>query len=291
LRSRLANPQDSDDVEDKLRAAALALIVPVLPAIPGGTRQLIIVPAESLASVPFAALPLPPFGAEPARPLLERFAIAYLPSASTLQFLNIGPAHHESDVFLGALGDQSVDGLPALPGTLQETAAIQDLYPRAQRLVGAEFTHDAAVQALTQHAVVHFATHGLVDAQAPLFSALVTAPAEGRASRLSLYEVVDLQIKSRLVILSACETDLGQVRGGDEIIGLTRTFLQAGADGVVSSLWQVDDSATALLMATLHEKLRAGESASVALRHAQLMTRRRFPQPYYWAPFTANGLR
>jgi CHAT domain-containing protein len=81
------------------------------------------------------------------------------------------------------------------------------------------------------------------------------------------------------------------VRGGDEIIGLTRTFLQAGADGVVSSLWQVDDSATALLMATLHEKLRAGESASVALRHAQLMTRRRFPQPYYWAPFTANGLR
>jgi len=291
LRARLANPQPSDDVDDKLREAAATLIAPVLPAIPGGTRQLIIVPAEPLASVPFAALPLAPRRSEPERPLLERFAIAYLPSASTLQFLQFRAGEHASDVFLGALGDVSVDGLPGLPATLEETAAIQDLYPRAQRRVGAEFTHDAALQALAQHAVVHFATHGLVDAQAPLFSSLVTAPAEGRASRLSLYEVVDLRIKSRLVILSACETDLGQARGGDEIIGLTRTFLQAGADSVVSSLWQVDDTATALLMATLHMNLRAGESAPVALRHAQLATRRRFPQPFYWAPFTANGLR
>jgi CHAT domain-containing protein len=223
--------------------------------------------------------------------LIDRFAVAYLPSASTLQFLRFGLPSASPDLFLGAIGDLSVEGLPALPGSLDETAAIQKLYPRATRVTGPAFTHEAAVKALLEHQEVHFATHGLFEEQAPLFSALVTAPAPGQPSRLSLYELMDLNLKARLVILSACETDRGQLTGGDEGAGLTRTFLQAGAENVVSSLWKVSDESTALLMESLHAHLRAGESTPLALRHAELQVRRKFPQPFYWAAFVDTGVR
>jgi CHAT domain-containing protein len=223
--------------------------------------------------------------------LIDRYAVAYLPSASTLQFLHFGPPSASQDLFLGAIGDLSVEGLPALPGTLAETAVIQKLYPRASRITGSAFTHDVAVKALLDHQEVHFATHGLFEPQAPLFSALLTAPSSGEPSRLSLYELTDMNLKARLVILSACETDKGQLAGGDEVDGLTRTFLQAGAENVVSSLWSVSDESTALLMESLHAHLRAGESTPLALRHAELQVRRKFPQPYYWAAFVDTGVR
>jgi CHAT domain-containing protein len=184
-----------------------------------------------------------------------------------------------------------VEGLPVLPGTLDETAAIQKLYPHAILVTGPAFTHQVAVKALLEHQEVHFATHGLFEEKAPLFSALITAPAPGQPSRLSLFEVMDLNLKARLVILSGCETDRGQLTGGDEIEGLTRTFLQAGADNVVSSLWSVSDESTALLMQSLHAHLRAGESTPLALRHAELQVRRKFPQPFYWAAFVDTGVR
>ena len=147
------------------------------------------------------------------------------------------------------------------------------------------------MKALLEHQEVHFATHGLFEEQSPLFSALITAPAEGQTSRLSMYEVMDLNLKARLVILSACETNRGQLTGGDEIAGLTRAFLQAGAENVVSSLWKVSDESTALLMESLHAHLRAGEATPVALRHAELQVRRKFPQPFFWAAFVDTGVR
>jgi CHAT domain-containing protein len=307
----LSSPRASEDkVDAQLSSASDILLGPVLPTLDPDIETLIIVPTQSISLVPFQALPLPKptsqsrgFTSEnsdsgtllddfmPRTLLIDRFTVAYLPSASTLQFLHFGPPSSSPDLFLGAIGGISVDGLPPLPGTLQETAAIQKLYPGAIRETGAAFTHDVAVAALLQHQEVHFATHGLFDSHAPLFSALVTAPAAGQASRLSLYEVMDLNLKARLVILSACETDRGQLSGGDEVEGLTRTFLQAGAENVVSSLWSVNDESTALLMESLHAHLRAGESTPTALRHAELQVRRKFPQPFYWAAFVDTGIR
>jgi len=311
LSTLLSSPRASeDDLDAQLTSASTTLLAPVLRALPSDIDALIIVPTQSLSLIPFQALPLPtreqlargisvdePTTAAsaddllPRRLLIDRFSVAYLPSASTLQFLRFGPPSASSDLFLGAIGDLSVEGLPALPGTLEETAAIQKLYPHASRLTGSAFTHDAAVKALLEHQEVHFATHGLFEEQAPLFSALITAPTAGQPSRLSLYEVMDFNLKARLVILSACETDRGQLTGGDEVEGLTRTFLQAGADNVVSSLWKVSDESTALLMESLHAHLRAGESTPVALRHAELQVRRKFPQPFFWAAFVDTGVR
>jgi CHAT domain-containing protein len=289
LSALLASRRSSEDeLNAQLTAASTMLLGPVLKALPVDIETLLIVPTQSLCLIPFQVLPLPEKGSDrgfvsedagvaddlATRTLLiDRFAVAYLPSASTLQFLRVGTVSASPDLFLGAIGDVSVEGLPALPGTLDETAAIQKLYPHASRVTGPAFTRAVAVKALEEHQEVHFATHGLLEEQAPLFSAVITAPATGEPSRLSLYEVMDLNLKARLVILSACETDRGQVTGGDEIASLTRTFLQAGADNVVSSLWNVNDESTALLMQSLHAHLRAGEPTAVALRHAELQVR------------------
>lgn len=305
LSKLLASPRASeDDLDAQTSAASKILLAPVLHALSPDIDTLLIVPTQSLCLIPFQALPIPDNGSSrgfssdaspddlaPRTLLLDRFAVAYLPSASTLQFLRAGPSSASPDLFLGAIGDLSVEGLPPLPGTLDETAAIQKLYPHATRVTGADFTHEVAIKALLEHQEVHFATHGLFEEQAPLFSAVVTAPAAGQPTRLNLYEVMDLNLKARLVILSACETDRGELTGGDEVEGLTRTFLQAGADNVVSSLWQVNDAATALLMESLHAHLRAGESTPLALRHAELQVRRKFSQPFYWAAFVDTGVR
>ncbi len=291
LRVKMASAKPPAELAERLADASEILLAPVLKAVPPDVGELVLVPTECLLSIPFEALPLPGAAANKPGLLIDRFAMAYLPSASTLQFLRFGPPASSPDLFLGALGNVSVEDWPGLPGTLAETEKIQKLYPFARRMTGNAFTHDVSVDSLLRYSEVHFATHGIFDAQSPLFSALVTAPAPGQAARLSLYEVMDIRVKSQLVILSACETDRGQVSGGDEIIGLTRIFLQAGAESVVSSLWKVDDEATALLMEALHAHLRLGESTPVALRHAQLETRRKFAQPFYWAAFIETGVR
>ena len=308
LSALLASRRSSEDeLNAQLSAASTILLGPVMRALPVDIETLLIVPTQSLSLIPFQALPIPEkgpvrgFTSEDALSggddlatrtlLIDRYAVAYLPSASTLQFLRPATSSASPDLFLGAIGNLSVEGWPALPGTLDETSAIQKLYPHATRVTGSDFTHQVAVKALLEHQEVHFATHGLFEEQAPLFSSLITAPSPGQPSRLSLYEVMDLNLKARLVILSACETDRGQLIGGDEISSLTRTFLQAGADNVVSSLWNVSDQSTALLMQSLHAHLRAGEPTALALRHAELQVRRKFPQPFFWAAFVDTGAR
>lgn len=302
------NRGSEEVINAQMASASEILLASVVRVLPADTNSLIIVPTQSLSLVPFQALPMPMSSSrvrgkingrtslnlierKPRMLVIDRFAVAYLPSASTFQFLHFGPSSASPDLFLGAIGDLSVEGLPALPGTLDETAAIQKLYPRATRVTGLAFTHDVAVKALLGHREVHFATHGIFEERAPLFSALITAPAPAQPSRLSLYEVMDLDMKARLVILSACATNRGRMTGGDEIAGFTRTFLQAGAENVVSSMWSVSDESTALLMDSFHAHLRAGESTAVALRHAELLVRRKFPRPFDWAAFADTGVR
>ena len=88
--------------------------------------------------------------------------------------------------------------------------------------------------------------------------------------------------------LSACETGLGKIASGDDVIGLTRGFLYAGARSIVASLWEVDDAATAQLMEAFYRNLGHGDKRE-ALRLAQIETRARYPQPWYWAAFNVLG--
>jgi CHAT domain-containing protein len=156
-----------------------------------------------------------------------------------------------------------------------------------ERLLGAD---------LSQYAVIHFATHGFLNPDHPEDSGLMlsTVDADGRArdGLVTLGNVYALRAPVDLVVLSACRTALGKGVRGEGLLGLTRGFMYAGASGVVSSLWRVDDEATAELMRQFYTNLLRGEmTPAAALRAAQNEVRRRpeWRAPYYWAAFTLQG--
>ena len=282
LRALLADPH-STEWRALLDQVSKTVVTPVAGRIPPGTERVLVVPTAYLNYLPFPALSLPD-----GRALVDAYAVSYLPSASALLYLGPG-TQKTAELFLGALGTVAVDGMQALPGTLTETAGIATAWPGARRVSGEAFTHDEAQRALLNADAVHFATHGLLEEEAPLFSALLTSPAAGQPSRLSLYEIVGMKIRARLVVLSACETGLGTLQGGDEITGLARTFLTAGADTVVASLWKVSDESTVLLMQEFYLGLRSGLTPGAALRQSAIAVRAKYPHPFYWAPFVVTG--
>jgi len=149
---------------------------------------------------------------------------------------------------------------------------------------------------LARYRILHFATHGIVDLSKPGESGLVFsrfdqngAPRDGF---LNLDGIYNLDLSSDLVVLSACQTELGKDVRGEGLIGLSRGFLYAGSSRVVASLWKVDDSATAELMKRFYRHLlKEKRSASAALRRAKLEMRGipRYRSPFYWGAFTLLG--
>jgi CHAT domain-containing protein len=110
---------------------------------------------------------------------------------------------------------------------------------------------------------------------------------------MEVHEILaDLDLSGvNLVVLSACQTASGKRSGGDEIVGLTRAFLYAGTPGVISTLWNIHDAATAILMEDFYRRLLEGVSVAEALRQAQLSLLRTpsYQDPYYWAAFSLTG--
>ncbi|HEY0171863.1 MAG TPA: CHAT domain-containing protein, partial [Pyrinomonadaceae bacterium] len=169
----------------------------------------------------------------------------------------------------------------------------------ADSLVAADFdaTRERLQQTdLSQFAILHFATHGLLDPKQPERSGLLLSAVdrEGRARDgfVGLRDVYSLRAPVELVVLSACRTALGKEVRGEGMIGLTRGFLYAGASSVMSSLWKVDDEATSELMRRFYENmLRREMTPAAALRAAQNSIRREphWRSPYYWAAFTLQG--
>jgi CHAT domain-containing protein len=134
--------------------------------------------------------------------------------------------------------------------------------------------------------LLHLACHGLFRADNPIFSALKLED-----GWLTAVDVLKLNLTSTLVTLSACESGRGGVLAGDEVIGLTRAFLGAGAATLLVSLWLAPDQATAALMADWYRRLGQAQfrRPAAALRAAQRALQRRYPHPYYWASFTIVG--
>ena len=143
---------------------------------------------------------------------------------------------------------------------------------------------------------MHFATHGLLNNKHPELSGLVFSlvDPQGRPRNgfLPAYEVYNLRLNAELVVLSACQTALGEDIRGEGLVGLTRAFMYAGTPRVVASLWRVPDSATAALMQRFYRALLVeNRRPAEALRLAQESVRaeRRWSAPYYWAGFTLAG--
>lgn len=320
------DPRDSE-------AAALSrtLLGPVAGRLAG--KRLVIVADGALHYLPFAALPVPESaGGAAGEILLDAHEIVSLPSASVLatqrRDLEGRPrAVREVAVLADPVFDagdprvvpprlaaakapppsppergappEDLPGLERLPSTRLEAEKIAALVPPDQVLMALDFQADREAVlggALAPYRIVHFATHGLIDARNPELSGLalsrVGKDGKPREGFLSLADLYNLQLGSDLVVLSGCETALGQEIRGEGLVGLTQGFFYAGAARVVASLWRVQDRATAELMGRFYQAmLREGKPPAAALREAQLAIRRerRWRQPYYWAAFILQG--
>jgi CHAT domain-containing protein len=115
-------------------------------------------------------------------------------------------------------------------------------------------------------------------------------PAEAEDGLLTAEDVTRLDLlTTELVVLSACETGLGQVHAGEGVFGLRRAFVLAGAETLVMSLWKVPDGPTRDLMEDFYARLLSGEGRAEALRQAQLAMKERYPEPFYWGAFICQG--
>jgi CHAT domain-containing protein len=183
--------------------------------------------------------------------------------------------------------------------TRQEAAQILAEAPRAKNLRAMDFKANRAMATggeLSKYRYVHFATHGYIDSERPDLSAIVLSlvDEEGKAQDgfLRTHDIYNLNLPAELVVLSACETGLGKEKKGEGLVGLTQGFMYAGARRVVVSLWNVNDKATAELMARFYRgMLREKKTPAAALRTAQIEMSQQIQwrSPYYWAAFVLQG--
>jgi len=245
--------------------------------------RLIVVPHGVLHYVPFAALR----DSKSHRCLLEDFTITYAPSASALRFLRAKESPVEGTSLV--LGDP-VTPSPRLPGAAEEAVSVARILGTTAHL-GADARESLLFDLHGKTDLVHLAAHGLYDPANPLFSRIMLAASGTRDGNLTVQDIlssVDLT-GVNLVVLSACQSAVGARSGGDEVVGLTRALLYAGTPGVISTLWNIDDAASAGLMEEFYRRLVAGASVADALRQAQLATKERYPDPKYWAAFMLSG--
>ena len=236
-----------------------------------GTRRVLVVPHGPLGAVPFAAL------GPTAAPLGQQVQLALLPSArAALRGLQRQPVAARSAL---ALGESS-----QLPHAGAEAQAVAALFSPGLALVGPA----ATLAALQQHAatadVIHLACHAQFRSDNPRFSALHLHDAP-----LTVELAERLHLRAGVVVLSACESGVSDRAAGDEMVGLVRAFLVAGAARVLATLWPVDDAVTARFMQHFYTALAAGQPAAMALQLAQAALRQDHPEAFYWAGFTLYG--
>lgn len=262
----------------ELRARALfhlrrlydALWAPLLPHL--GRRRAAIVPHASLHYLPFEAL------FDGAAHEVERRELTRAASARVLlQCLARAAPRFDSALLLGYADAR-------LPYVARELDAVAARFEAVVRLDGAE-AKAAALRSFGAAAdVLHVACHGLFRGDNPRFSALQLAD-----GALTARDAARLRLSCGLAALSACESGVAHVLAGNEPIGLTQSFLSAGAASVLASAWTVQDEAAAEFMAEFYERLRRHRAPARALREAQCAMLARRPHPYYWAAFALHG--
>ncbi len=194
---------------------------------------------------------------------------------------------------------EEVAQIHRLPFTRREADQILALVPKANRFEALDFDASRATAtnpALGQYRYVHFATHGFLDAAHPELSGIVLSLVNRQGAEQDgfvwAHEVYNLRLPVEMVVLSGCRTGLGKEIKGEGLVGLTRGFMYAGAARVLVSLWDIDDEASAELMAELYKAiLKEHKAPAAALRIAQLkvLNDKRWHAPYYWAAFVLQG--
>ena len=316
FRASLADPVRAT-ARDLGRRLDEALMRPVRTRL-GNELTLYIAPEGALNLIPLGALV-----DEKGSYLLERYTINYLASGRDLLYLGRNnSARGPAIIFADPAFDEQAGGTPQpadgpvsrsadfrsikfsrLPGTAAEAQTLKRILPDAAVLTGTAAT-ETATKKLGGPRILHIATHGFFledlpgDSEDPMLrSGLVFAGVNALRSAdddgvLTALEASNLDLRgTKLVVLSACNTGLGEVKNGEGVFGLRRAFVVAGAETLLMSLWQVSDEATKDLMTSYYTLLARGESRSEALRQTQMAMLKNpvTAHPFFWAAFISSG--
>ncbi len=234
--------------------------------------HLLVVPHGILHSLPFHAL----FDGQ--QYLIDSFRVSYAPSATIFGLCQA----RSSNLSESAL----VLGVPdvAAPFVLDEAQAVAAAIPAAELLTGESATSGVLQEKGQQSRFIHIATHGYFRQDDPMFSGIRLGD-----GILSLYDLYQLKLPAELITLSGCATGLSVVADGDELLGLVRGLIYAGAQSALLTLWDVQDYSTAQFMTAFYGHLANCADKAAALRQAALALREVYPHPYYWAPFVLLG--
>jgi CHAT domain-containing protein len=319
-----------DETEKRLSDAGgkLAKMILTPLANQSNIKRVIVVADGALNYIPFQLLPAPS-----GNPLVANYEIVNAPSASILgqlreekqerpantkvlaafgdavfrsnyaQFKNSVPDEVAASVAMErglevAADSLDPDKIQSLVFSKYELDYLRNIAGQAA-FVATGFKASRAVLEKTdfsRYAILHFATHGLLDPKNPkklgLYLSMVNEAGQDEDGFITMQDVYNLRVPVSLVVLSACRTGLGEDVRGEGLIGLTRGFMHAGASSVVASLWKVDDEATAELMKHFYTNmLKKGMRPAEALREAQNTLRKDplWSSPHYWAGFTLQG--
>lgn len=313
-----AKPETKNSMDQAAQDLAVKILWPLADQL--NKKRVIVAADGALNYIPFQLLPA---SASHPEPLVAEHELINVPSASILGDLRKEAARRGVRAkVLAALGDPKfpqndqqqtaaarnieinvdapdLSAISDLFYAAREIANLLDVVSKGQAFAATKYdaTRDQLLSMdLTQFAVLHLATHGLLDPKHPERSGLLLSTVDREGKKLNgfigLQDVYSLRAPVDLVVLSACQTGLGEDIRGEGLIGLTRGFMYAGATSVVASLWQVEDEATAELMKLFYtEMLKNGKTPAEALRSAQNSIRQRpeWSAPHYWAGFTLQG--
>jgi hypothetical protein len=254
------------------------LLAPALAEVPAAANTLIVSPDGPLHRLPFDAIGTPR--------LIERWNVVTVPSAAVLRPRQ--RASHRSQAALIVTASAGVPGLGPLAAAPEEADAIRSrIGGSIAELAGTGATRERLLaEDLDRFAVLHFASHAVVDEERPLRSALMLAGPDGRWTAEEIYR---RHLRADLVVLSACSTAAGTHTAGEGVMSLSRAFLHAGAGATIATLWDVPDAPAPVFADVLYRRLAAGEPLGAAAAAARRELRRRGAPPRAWAAYVVTG--
>ena len=241
------------------------------------TKNLIVVPHGVLHKLPFSLL------------TDNRYSLSVMPAASVMEFVVNKRKPGKDSLFL--IANPVTDYIP-LEYAEMEGKTVSLLFPKKEIYMKEKATETIVKKRSSPYNIIHFASHGEFNERQPLQSGLVLAKDTENDGFLQVHEIFSLNLpNANLVTLSACETALARIQGGDDMVGLSRGFIYAGTPSLLATLWSVDDQSTYILMEHFYKNWLKGMSKPEALRQAQISLKNmpQYRHPFYWAPFVMIG--
>jgi CHAT domain-containing protein len=279
LQAAMKEVTNVDSLLQKMGENLIGKLMPIL----SGAKRIAIVPHGPLHHLPFAALAL-----DQKLKLIDLLPVHYLESATLARFV-YGTGDQSRPAKLVALGNPDRGVSLDLPFAKREVESIGRSLSGSRVLSGKSASESNLKKFAAQANYLHIASHGEFNSVQPLESRLLLTKDETDDGDLKASEIFGLKLNDTTVVLSACETGLGQVSQGDEIIGMNRAFLFAGASSLISSLWRISDVASAVTMKRFYRGIATGDDKDASLRRAQLAVKDRYSHPAYWAPMRLIG--